>query len=44
MFDVNELCVLIQAYCKTYAIGGAWATKWNFIFMDNLYNFGKDFK
>ena len=44
MIDANELCFQIQAQCVTYYLNGAWATKWNFLFMDNLYNFGKDFK
>lgn len=44
MIDIYEIMFLIQVQCKTYAIGGAWARNWNFLFMDNLYNLGKDFK
>lgn len=44
MPDAYDICFQIQVQCKAYSIGGAWATKWNFHFMDNLYNFGKDFK
>lgn len=44
MPDAFDICFQISAQCKTYSIGGAWYTKWNFIFMDNLFQFGKDFR
>ena len=44
MPDAFDICFQISAQCKTYAIGGAWCTMWNFRFMDNLFQFGKDFR
>lgn len=44
MIDIYEIVFCIQVQCRTYAIQGAWAAMWNFRFMDNLYNFGKDFR
>lgn len=44
MSDAAEICFQISAQSKAYSIGGAWYTMWNFRFMENLFQFGKDFR
>lgn len=43
MFDVSELTREIRGLSFSYTQIGQFTTTWNFRFVDNLFNFGKDF-
>ena len=44
MIDAYEICDSIYFDHIRYKLIEKFATSWNFRFMDNLYEFGKDFR
>lgn len=44
MIDIYKIYDELYREHLRYRISALFATSWNFRFMDNLYNFGKDFK
>lgn len=44
MIDIYEITHILSTVTSLYLKEGLYMRAWNFHFMDNLYNFGKDFK